>query len=311
MIKILPIDRFLKENKAIGPVKSSQIFLGKSHNPHPDGLFSENIFGIESSPEFKTSFSWIDLNCPVIHPMLYDILHKRIERKIGLLLSGESSFSLDENGHLVEDPEGNITGMSSLFENRPRWKFRRTTTDDSQDEKSNRDKIIDMLEKNLSDDLFFMQKLLVIPPSYRPVMVMEDEKPRMDKLNEIYQKAIILSTQLSGLSGTLYDILAYRMQVLMMELQDYSRTKIAKKSGMIRKLMLGKRVDFSARTVISPNPKLKLGEVGIPIRLACELFEPTLLYGLVNSPYADSIPENFHIEVKRFLGKESDIDVSL
>lgn len=304
MIQILNANQFLKTVKAKGPVKSSQFFLGKSHNPHPDGLFSEDIFGIDGSPEFKTSFSYVELNSPVIHPVLYDILCKRIERKIESLLSGEASFSLNEEGHLVDDPNGPITGMSSLYEHRYKWKFRRNVTEEGEAE-GNRNKIIDMLEGNLKDDLFFLTKLLIIPPAFRPIVILEEDKPRMDPLNEIYQKAIILSNQLSSVSGTLFDILAYRMQNLMRDLHDYARTKIAKKSGMIRKLMLGKRVDFSARTVISPNPKMKLGEVGIPIRMICQLFEPNILYGLVNSPYADNIPAEFHEEVKKFLGKES------
>jgi hypothetical protein len=51
MIKILKIEEFLKKYKAKGPISSAQIFVGKSYNPHPDGLFSERIFGIEGSDE--------------------------------------------------------------------------------------------------------------------------------------------------------------------------------------------------------------------------------------------------------------------
>lgn len=308
MIKVLEIDKFLKEFRSKGPVKSSQFFLGKSYNPHPDGLFSEDIFGIDGSPEYQQSFSWIELQCPVIHPVLHDILCKRIERKIDLVISGEATFSLDVDGYLIEDPNGNISGMSSLYKNRKKWRFRRNVDDE---EKTTRNKIVDMLEENLEKDLFFFTKLLVIPPAYRPIVIMEEDKPRVDPLNEMYQRAIILGNQLSGVSGTLYDILSFRMQMLIRELHDYARTKIAKKSGMIRKLMLGKRVDFSARTVISPDPNLKLGEVGIPLRMVCQLFEPTLLYGLVNSNYADTIPDSFHEEVKKFLGKESMYDMEL
>ena len=143
MIQVLTIDQFLKTVKAKGPVKSSQFFLGKSHNPHPDGLFSEELFGIDGSPEFRSSFSWIELSCPVIHPVLYDILFKRIERKIGALLSGESTFRLDENGNLVEDPEGDITGMTGLYEQRHKWKFRRNVVDEGEAE-GNRNRIIDI-----------------------------------------------------------------------------------------------------------------------------------------------------------------------
>jgi len=302
MINVLEIDKFLKTMKAKGPVKSSQFFLGKSHNPHPDGLFSEDIFGIDGSPEFRTSFSWIDLKTNVIHPVIYDILYKRIEKKIEPLLSGERIYTLDDNGYLQEDESGTITGISSLFENRVKWRFRKN---DDSDTEGDRNRIIEMLETNLNKDKFFMNKLLVIPPAFRPIAIMEESQEiRPDPLNELYQRILILSNQLNSVSGTLFDILSYRMQHLLRDLHDYARAKIAKKSGMIRKLMLGKRVDFSARTVITPNPKINLGEVGIPIRIACQIFEPQLLYGLVNSKYVSQIPKEFHDEVKKFLGKE-------
>lgn len=302
MINILEIDKFLKTMKAKGPVKSSQFFLGKSHNPHPDGLFSEDIFGIDGSPEYRSSFSYIDLKTYVIHPVIYDILYKRIEKKIEPLLSGERIYTLDENGYLQEDDSGSITGIASLYKNRTKWRFRKN---DDSDTEGDRNRIIEMLENNLNKDRFFMSKLLVIPPSFRPIAIMEEtQEVRPDPLNELYQRIIILSNQLNSVSGTLFDILSYRMQHLLRDLHDYARAKIAKKSGMIRKLMLGKRVDFSARTVITPNPKINLGEVGIPIRIACQIFEPQLLYGLVNSKYASQIPQEFHDEIKKFLGKE-------
>ena len=302
MINILEIDKFLKTMKAKGPVKSSQFFLGKSHNPHPDGLFSEDIFGIDGSPEFRSSFSWIDLKTSVIHPVIYDILYKRIEKKIEPLLSGEKIYTIDENGYLQEDDSGTITGIASLFENRAKWRFRKN---DDADTEGDRNRIIEMLETNLNKDKFFMSKLLVIPPAFRPIAIMEESQEiRPDPLNELYQRILILSNQLNSVSGTLFDILSYRMQHLLRDLHDYARAKIAKKTGMIRKLMLGKRVDFSARTVITPNPKINLGEVGIPIRIACQIFEPQLLYGLVNSKYSSQIPKEFHDEVKKFLGKE-------
>ena len=302
MINILEIDKFLKTMKAKGPVRSSQFFLGKSHNPHPDGLFSEDIFGIDGSPEFRKNFSWIDLKTNVIHPVIYDILYKRIEKKIEPLLSGEKIYTLDEKGYLQEDDSGNITGIASLYENRSKWRFRKN---DDADIEGDRNRIIEMLETNLNKDRFFMNKLLVIPPAFRPIAIMEEtQEVRPDPLNELYQRILILSNQLNSVSGALFDILSYKMQHLLRDLHDYARAKIAKKSGMIRKLMLGKRVDFSARTVITPNPKINLGEVGIPIRIACQIFEPQLLYGLVNSPYASQIPKEFHDEVKKFLGKE-------
>jgi len=309
VITIIDVDKFLKDEKAMGPIISSQYFMGKSYNPHPEGLFSEDIFGIDSSPEYKERVSWIELNTPVIQPAIYDILTKRLERKISLLLSGEKQFIFLDNGILEETIDGDISGMKSLYENRKKWKFRRNK-DEEMD--SDRNKIIDVFEENIKNETFFTTKLLVIPPAFRPISILEEKNEVVpDPINEIYRRIIILSHQLKSVSGSLFDVLAFRMQIHISELYDFVRKKISKKEGMIRSQMLGKRVDFSARAVITPNPNLELGRVGVPFRLVCELFEPFMIYGLVNSQYSKSIPPEFYDEIRKFLGKESAMGLDL
>ena len=300
MITIVNPDQFIRANRCKGPVTSASFYQGRSESPHPDGLLSEEIFGLESSPERSVSYSWIELNCPVINPMIYDILHKRIEKKIEPLLSGETPCILDEKGYLTPDENGDIMGMTELYNLRQQWRFR-----PGKDEEGDRTKLVRVLEAHMQNNVFFMTKLLVVPPTFRPVTIMEETKEvRPDPLNDIYKRIIILSSQIKGVSGELLNILIYKMQSIMKELQEYIRVKIAKKGGMIRNLMLGKRVDFSARSVIAPDPELQLGEVGIPLRIACQIFEPYILYGLTNSKYSHSIPPEFHAAVKKFLGKE-------
>ena len=307
MIEVIDVNKFLRDNQCLGPVISSQLFVGKSQSFHPQGLLSEDYFGIYGSPDRRESCSWIELNCKVMHPALFDIIQKRIERKIDTMLSGEKAYKFGKNDLLEEDPDGELTGMSSFSDNITKIRFRLDENEDS-----DRNKIISMLYKNISRETFFMDKLIVIPPDFRPVTVMEESGEVMvDELNELYQKIIILSNQVKSVSGSLYDILTYRMQLLVKEVNEFVRRKVAKKGGMIRGLMLGKRVDFSARSVIAPNPTLNLGEVGIPLRILCQIFEPFMLYGLVNSPDSRYVTKEFHQEVKKFLGKEKDIDIDM
>lgn len=304
MIKVLNVNKYIRENKSIGPVESAQMFIGKSYSFHPKGVMSEELFGIYGSPERRTQSSWIDLNCNVIHPMLYDILYKRIEKKIEPLLSGEAIFSLTPEGYLEENPQGDLSGMSDIVSNIDKWKFRL-----SEDE-SDRNKIIQMMYKSIKSGTFFLDKLILIPPEFRPVQILEEKNEVInDPLNELYMKIIMLSNQVKNVSGSLFDILSYRMQMHLRELNELIRQKVSKKGGMIRRLMLGKRTDFSARSVISPNPKLTLGVTGVPLRIVCQVFEPHMLYGLSNAPEASEIPPEFYEEVKKFLGKEREIDV--
>lgn len=302
MIKVINVDKFLKENNAIGPISTNSLFLGKSKTFNPLGLFSEQFFGIEGSKEWKTTYSYIELNTFIIHPVLYDILEKRIFRKIKDLISGEKYFSIDSNGYLVEDEYGEIGGLNSFRENIDRIRFK-----ESEDEEADRNEIIKMLYKSIKEGTFFMNKLIVIPPGYRPVMIDPvTQEMQIDEINKLYSKIIMSSSQLKSVSGLLSESLSYRQQLLIRDLYELIKVKTAKKSGMVRKLLLGSRVDFSARTVISPDPELKIGTVGLPLRIAVQIFEPYMLYGFLNSSYSSQIPESFHIAVKEYLDRESE-----
>lgn len=306
MIKAININKFIRENKLKGPITSPQIFLGKTTGFHPQGLFSEEIFGIEGSPEQRTSYSWVNLSSSIIHPATYDLMTKRIMQKLNSLLTGEISFEIDENGELVPAENGDIDGISSFIKNLDKIRFRKT------DEESDRNKIVDMIHKSINDGTFLVDKLIIIPPSFRPVVVGDDPRDVMiDDLNEIYQKVITLSNQLRSVSGVMHDVLSYKMQITIKNLYDFIKVKVSKKSGVIRNLMLGKRVDFSSRAVISPNPKLSIGTTGLPLSVACNIFEPHLLYGLTNSPEAKRLPKEFHEALSEFLGKELDPELIL
>lgn len=307
MIKIFDINNYVKSGEVNGPVTSPQIFLGNSYNYHPKGLMSEDIFGLEGSMDRIKSMSWMDLNTNVIHPVLFDIIAKGLERKIPLLISGEKTYNFNEEGNLVDPPEGeegSLTGYNDFVENIHRFKFRNPT--------GGREPVISMMYNNIRDNLFFMNKLIIISPEYRPVEVMEESgrnKIRVDQLTSLYRRILELSIQLKSVTGTIGEVLTNQMQLLLRDLYELVKIKISKKQGMIRNMMLGKRVDLSARAVIAPNPNLKIGEIGVPFKIVCSIFEPYLIYGLSNSPYVSMIPDEFHKAAKEYLGKESILNV--
>lgn len=302
MIEIIDVPKFIKINQIDGPVLSPQFYFGNSDNFHPNGLYSETIFGTSGSPERKNKLSYINLNCKVINGLLYDILRKRIFRKIDILISGEKTFSLDPDGYLIEDENGDISGMSKFVENIHKIRF--SPNDDG--EEGDRNKIIEMIYENIKNDTFFMDKLLVTSPEFRPLTVMEDTgETHIDELSKLYQKILISANTLGNISGPIRDSLNFRMQQLIKDLYELIKIKVAKKGGIIRNLILGKRIDFSARSVITPNPEIQLGYVGIPLRIIVEIFEPFIIHEIINSEFSSNIPLEFHKAVKEFLDKES------
>lgn len=270
MLSLLDLN---KATKNLKPVNSPELFSEPGHF-HIRGLFSESIFGPLGSQERRNTFSYINLNTKIIHPSILRIL-KRLDRKIMDFISTESYFILDSNSYLEKSDTG-MTGLSTFIEIFPKIKFRGETKD--------RDNLISLVEKEYKKGTIFIDKIIVLPPDLRPVYEDENGNWVIDTLNDIYINIIRKAQQLQSLSsGEMFDILSYTMQQSVVEHDDYIRDKIGKKKGLVRSQLLGKRIDFSGRSVISPDPNLKSTQVGVPLRIAVKLFEPFILHILLYS----------------------------
>lgn len=296
-LKLLDVNEF---SKGLIPVTSMELRI-KTGQPHPEGLFSEKIFGLEGSPDREQAkkYSFINLNVYVIHPAVFEIL-KRLERKILSYLSTEESFIVTSSGELITDENG-VTGISEFLKAFPNIKFRGGTPV--------RDNLIKLIKQMYKDETMYINKLPVIPPKFRDMFQDQETKEWvMDELNNVYITIMRKAAQIKsiGKSGALFDILNYNMQQAVNMHDKFIRTKISKKSGLIRSQMLGKRVDFSARAVITPGPQLKVNEIGVPLRAAVKLFEPFLVHYFLYSkkyPYTQKL----EYEIKKFA--ESDLSV--
>lgn len=295
MIQFLDVNNF---KKGLKPITTTELF-SKPDEWHPNGLFSEIIFGPEGAPERKRTFSYINLNCQVIHPSAYMLLIQ-LDRKIKNFLSTEETFSLDKNGALITDPDG-VTGMTEFFKMAPNIKFRGETP--------TRDKYIEKIEQAIKEGTLFIDIIPVIPPEQRNAY--KDEKGLwiIDPINTDYYIPLLRkSFQIKsvGSSGVLYDLLNYGIQEAVIAHDNFIRKLIQKKQGLIRSQMLGKRTDFSGRAVITPGPTLKVNEIGLPLKMAVSLFEPFIIHRLFHSGKVDQTKlEN---EVKKFTGFQLSID---
>ena len=250
MLRLLDVSDF---SKNLTPVTSTELFE-KTGDYREDGLFSEKIFGPIGSPDRRRIFSYIDLHIQVIHPSVLKIL-LQLERKIDKFLSTEESFILDSQGRLEENEKG-VTGITEFIKLFPKIKYRGETP--------SRDKLIEFIKKETKRNTIFIDKIPVIPPDLRPAIQDEGGGWMIDKLNDMYIAIMrrVSQVRASG-SGPLKELLSYALQNSVIDHDNYVRTKIQKKSGIIRNQMLGKRVDFSGRAVVTPNPKINFGEVGV------------------------------------------------
>jgi len=150
--------------------------------------------------------------------------------------------------------------------------------------------------------------LPVIPPELRPLVPLEGGRFAASDLNDLYRRVIIRNNRLKQLIEIKAPDVILRNEKRMLQeaidtLFDNARRGTAVSSGTRRPLkslsdmlrgkqgrfrqnLLGKRVDYSGRSVIVAGPELKLNECGLPKDMAIELFKPQLIYELIARGYA-------------------------
>jgi len=281
MIYLLDLD---KVTKTLRPVTSTEYVVGKSTSYHPEGLFSEIIFGSRESVDRRKLFSYIELHCKVLHPALMKPI-ELLNRKVSLAINKKAAYSMDAKGFLTEDKDGKINSIHEIYKNFDKIINR---PEESKRRKDMRNMVLAYHKKGIA----FIDKCIVMPAGQRDGQVDEVHGGmRFPPINDYYLKIVRQSLQLQSMSvseGAMYDILSAKMQQLIDELYEYLVTKISKKQGMIRQNILGKRVDYSGRAVITGGAgKIKVDELGVPLKMLVKLFEPFILFDINNSGNVD------------------------
>ena len=148
--------------------------------------------------------------------------------------------------------------------------------------------------------------LPVLPPALRPIIQLDDNQIAISDLNKLYQKVIFRNNRIQKLNVGHYSNTSEEVQYAQRLLQESvdsliengkggfapssglngrplkSLSDILKgKKGRFRQNLLGKRVDYSGRSVIVVGPYLKVYECGIPKEMAVELFQPFIIQRLI------------------------------
>jgi DNA-directed RNA polymerase beta' subunit len=299
LFKLLDVNAYTRK---LNPITST-IFVTKDDKFHEEGLFSEIIFGKERSKERKEIFAYIDLHCSVIHPSAYDIF-KKLDKKIEDYLSCKKFFRIDEKGNIEESDDTGLTGLSEFIKNFSKIKLRGGT--------EQRNALIDSINKSYKSGILFITRIPVIPPDLRPITKDPgsgdwEHDPINDFYVDIMRKSYSIKS-VGGLADTLSANMNYWVQDSVNKLDKYVKGKIAKKTGLIRNQMLGKRTDFSGRAVIVNGPNLGVNEMGVPVRMAATLFEPFIIHQFLYTKNYESYRDVLESESKRLTGMDLSVD---
>ena len=160
------------------------------------------------------------------------------------------------------------------------------------------------VEKGVNRPEWMIMKIIpVTPPELRPLVPLDGGRFATSDLNDLYRRVIIRNNRLKRLMEIHAPEVILRNEKRMLQeavdsLFDNSRKSSAVKSdsnrplkslsdslkgkqGRFRQNLLGKRVDYSARSVIVVGPELKMGECGLPKLMAAELYKPFIIRKLI------------------------------
>ncbi len=185
----------------------------------------------------------------------------------------------------------------------------RANSDSSQQRKTDALKRLQVVEafrtsKEINRPEWMILKIVpVTPPELRPLVPLDGGRFATSDLNDLYRRVIIRNNRLKRLMEIKAPEVILRNEKRMLQeavdsLFDNSRKSSAVKSdsnrplkslsdslkgkqGRFRQNLLGKRVDYSARSVIVVGPELKMGECGLPKLMAAELYKPFIIRKLI------------------------------
>jgi len=173
-----------------------------------------------------------------------------------------------------------------------------------------------MISSAIRPEWMFFRRIPVIPPALRPMVALEGGRHATSDVNDLYRRVINRNNRLKKLKdinapdvilrnekrilqeavdalldnsirhgNTLFSAMSQSQRRPLKSLSDYLKGK----QGYFRQNLLGKRVDYSGRSVIVIGPELKLDQCGLPKHMALELFRPFVIAKLLEKELAYNI----------------------
>lgn len=170
-----------------------------------------------------------------------------------------------------------------------------------------------MINANVRPEWMFITALPVIPPGLRPMVALEGARYATSDLNDLYRRVINRNNRLRKLIEiNAPDVILRNEKRIMQEAVDalidnsiaksdnaISQTQrralkslsenLKSKQGLFRQNLLGKRVDYSGRSVIVVGPQLRMDQCGLPKKMALELFKPFVISKILQRELAYNI----------------------
>lgn len=268
---LLNINGFVEKND-LKYVTTANVTIGEKYDPN--GVYSNDIFGLEGSTKWRNTFAAINLYSKCIHPIVYEIL-LRTGKMILKLFDGEISINqIGKNDYIVLDGDGGSWGVPYFINNCDGCCKALIETGKLSD---NCVSLLKYIMRN--QDKVFIDHMIVIPPAYRPAMSKYDRI----QIHEISERYVSIITEANILKITapgsgVHNRIVFKLTEHIYNLYRDIQQVIKGKHGLQRTSLLGKTLDFSGRAVITGDKYIDPDHIGIPFKMAVVIFAPFIIY---------------------------------
>lgn len=314
-------DNYIREH-GLQEVTSQLIYEPSTNNFHPQGLYSEEIFGQLGSSTRVAALGYISLNTKILAPVIYKnvIDLKPIYNNI---MQGKASARWNENTKQFDicskSAEGANTGYSFFIEHFNELIFENTSSP------ARNNKIL-TINKARETDTALVDKLIVAPAGLRDIKE-KNGRVAVEEVNKMYNLVLAISSEVKASAGNkflakFYDGIKYNLQLKVYEIYSYWTNFLDGKAGFAQKRYARRAIAYGTRNVVtsaemtgvSPTDPtfLKHNETLVPIFQGAKAFQPLVIhtlreifythifnFGSVNVPVIDPVTKNLvYAEIK-------------
>jgi len=178
--------------------------------------------------------------------------------------------------------------------------------------KKRRRDVVAFLQSGNRPEWMIIDALPVIPPEMRPMVQIDGGRFATSDLNDLYRRILVRNSRLKRLLELgAPDIIVNNEKKLVQDAVDALiandkkknpathgagrrvlkslAESLSSKQGLFRQNLLGKRVDYSGRSVITVGPEMSIDECGIPRKMAIELFAPFVIREIIRQGYCETV----------------------
>ena len=246
-IELLNINN-IDKNPIVRPIKVLDTFEGSTKNFHPDGLFSQEIFGKLGTAQRQYTFAYIDLKCEIFHPAIYRAILE-LKKMYGDIMAGKVYATWNEETKDLEksDPISGSTGYHFFMTCFDKMVFK-------QNESIKREHNIKLIEKYR--DKCKLTKYAVLPAGLRDYEVDEEGTPKKNEINSYYTRILSLTNLIEPsilkIDPTALDATRNTLQVRVLDLYLYLENLLKGKKKFTLSKWATRKVYNGTRNVITP-----------------------------------------------------------